>query len=416
VKQQRKLLKTIKNSILNNEEKGKEFSFSTGSTLLDLVVGGGLMEGYPSGKIINVVGDKSTGKTFLACEIVASAAKKYDGKLKWVYVDAESGFTFDTKTLYGVEIMPNDESKRIQSNTIESLYCHVRDFLEGLGQDELGIYIVDSLDGITSTEMEERGQDRYDNYKKGKDYEEGSWQTQKQKFLSQEFFPGLANLIEQKNALLIIISQVRENLDGGIFSKKHKRSGGKAMDFYAHTCLWLSTLSKIEKRKRVVGVVVKAKAEKSKTKRPYRECNFSLIFDYGLDDIGSNVDFLFGLRTDLGKLKEKIAEKIRWDEKDKLTIKSAKQFLIDSDLIKIYQDEVQKNINLEKVHEWIEKDSNRKKIWINKFGAKDTEFNRDSLIAYIEFNGLQKELRERVKQKWEEIEDEISSKREPKYG
>ena len=69
----------------------------------------------------------------------------------------------------------------------------------------------------------------------------------KQKYLSQEFFPQLCDTIENCNVLVIIISQIRENCDMFSF-EKYSRSGGKAMDFYAHSVLWLATCKKIEKK------------------------------------------------------------------------------------------------------------------------------------------------------------------------
>ncbi len=77
----------------------------TGSDLFDLVGGGGL----PWGKIVNIVGDNSTGKTLLASEIIAAAHKKYGEDLVWHYDDAEAGYSFDSKTIWGIDIVADDE-------------------------------------------------------------------------------------------------------------------------------------------------------------------------------------------------------------------------------------------------------------------------------------------------------------------
>ena len=107
--------------------------------------------------------------------------------------------------------------------------------------------------------------------------DKGTYGMATPKFLSSEFFKTQTGKFADKNASLIIVSQVRENLNAGMFGKKHKRSGGKALDFYAHTVLWLTTWIKIKKKdvdgnERQIGVIVEAKTEKSKTPRPYRTC------------------------------------------------------------------------------------------------------------------------------------------------
>ena len=99
----------------------------------------------------------------------------------------------------------------------------------------------------------------------------------------------------------MIISQVRENVEPMSF-EKYVRTGGKAMDFYAHTVLWLAMVNKVKAKGIVVGATIKAKTTKSKTPRPFREIYFDLKFDYGVDDIVTNLDYLFDFRTDKGEL------------------------------------------------------------------------------------------------------------------
>ena len=86
---------------MNTEIAVKTLNFApTGSYLLDMIVGGGIGEGYPFGSTVNIVGDSSAGKTLLSREIIAACHYKFKDKFKWVYDDCESGFTFDTKSLY----------------------------------------------------------------------------------------------------------------------------------------------------------------------------------------------------------------------------------------------------------------------------------------------------------------------------
>jgi RecA/RadA recombinase len=362
----------IEKTILNKKPKRIPTNrYLTGSELLDVLVGGGEGPGYPVGKIINIVGDKSSGKTFLTCEIVAASHYKFGDKLKWVYDDCESGFSHNTKKLYGFPIMPLDEKKRIKSPTVEEAYCNIRNFFEKLPTDEFGIYIIDSLDGLDSKEGKKIADDQYkrfnakkkrddeltDDEKKIKEKKEaGSYKMGKAKYLSQTFFPGLADLIERKNGLLVIVSQVRTNIDPFSF-EKYTRAGGKALDFYCHTVLWLANVNKILAKGIPIGITVKAKNTKSKTPRPYRECYLKLFFEYGLDDITTGIDYLYDFLTPKGQL-------------------------------------------IKNPHgEWDGLPNNRK-----------------NLIDYVEKNNLQKELRKKVRDKWEALEESVKLNRKPKYS
>jgi hypothetical protein len=294
--------------------------------------------------------------------LIAANYYKYPGKLEWVYDDCESGFSFNTKKLYGFEIMPMNENKRIKSPTVEEAYCNIRNFFEKLPNDKLGIYVIDSLDGLDSKEGKKLSDEQFNSFKKRKEVDNikeeklaGSYRMGKAKYLSQTFFPGLADLIEKKNGMLLIISQVRTNLDPFSF-EKYSRAGGKALDFYCHTVLWLANVNKILNKGIPIGITVKAKNTKSKTPRPYRECFIKLYFEYGLDDITTNIDYLYDFLTPQGKLTKN--SNGNWDDKS---------------------------------------------------------MSRNELIEYIEKNNLQKELKKKVREKWEEIENSVKLNRKPKY-
>lgn len=412
------LSEQVRRTIMSKKETkvdSNSLRFKTGSDLLDLVVGGGIGMGFPAGKIVNIVGDKSTGKTFIACELIAASKYALGERLKWRYDDCESGFTFDTKSMYGFEIMPEDTEKRQTSSTVQDLYGNVRGFLESLKKDEVGIYVVDSLDGLTSTEQDERADKRFRQFQRGEEFKEKSYQMEKAKYLSQEFFPQLAGLIEDKKALLVIISQVRDNVEAFSF-EKYVRAGGKAMDFYCHTVLWLASIAKIKRLDRSIGTVNKARTTKSKTPRPYRECLFSLIFDYGLDNTGSNIDFLYDLRGDSGALLDK-SKSIVWNgvEQSKATLQ---EFLEANkaweDCRAAYKESTGKGEVPKKsfMLEWIQNNKGLCQLYEDHFGASMT---RDELIEFVESKGLQEELTQKVVEKWEAIEDQIKSNRAPKY-
>ena len=387
-----------------------EETFSTGCDLLDLVVGGGERHGYPAGRIINLVGDRSSGKTFLACELIAAAFHQWGERFRWVYDDAESGFTFNTERLYGFHIMPVEEEKRTKSRRVEAFSCNFREFLNSLGPKELGVYTLDTLDGLSSKQIHDIAKKRFENFKEGKDMEKGSYQMEAPKFLSQEFFKETTAEAEEKKALLVIISQVRDKIDS-MFNEQ-TRSGGRAMDFYAHTCLWLSTAQKIVRKGRVVGVVVKAYTKKSKTPRPFRSCFFTLLFDYGLDNVGTNVDFLYDLRTEKGELRNSTS--LQWsDSAVEKTPKALVEFVRGQGREEEYK-VAKKELKLEgvkKISEWIIS-TDMKAAFEAQFGIC---MDRNDLIDWIEENHKEAELTQKVRAKWEMIEDSIKTERPPKY-
>ena len=388
--------------------------FQSGCRVLDKVLGGAKdVYGVPAGKFINVVGDKSAGKTFLSNEFIAWAYYNLGKKFKWCYDDCESGYSFNTEELYGFEIMPQLLEDRVHSENVEDAFCNITKFAQSLKKDEFGIYVLDSLDGLTSKEQDDRAEERLKAFDDGKELTKGTYGMGKQKYLSQEFFPQLCSTIEEKNILVIIVSQVRENVDMFSF-EKFSRSGGKAMDFYAHSVLWLATCKKILKKDTPIGVTVKAKTTKSKTPRPFRECFFSFLYDYGLDNIGTNIDYLFDLRTEKGELNKK-AGAVQWNGNNDLDKKALKEFLQESELLEKYENSRYADADgtdAENMFAFIQSKKDYKAKFNEKFGDTMT---RDELIAWVEENGMEQELENRVDAKWEEFEDSIRSNRKKKY-
>ena len=390
--------------------KVEQIRFQTGCRLLDMVVGGNRgVYGSPSGRFINIVGDKSAGKTFLSNEFIAWAYHNLGKDFKWVYDDCESGYSFDTQSLYGFDIMPENP---VHSTTVEEAFYNISKFADKLKGNQFGIYVLDSLDALTSEEQDKRAEERIKCIENDKEMK-GTYGMGKPKYLSQEFFPQLCSKIEDKNILVIIISQVRDNVDMFSF-EKFSRAGGKALDFYAHSVIWLATAKKIEKSNTPVGVVVKAKTTKSKTPRPFRECFFSFLYDYGMDSIGTSVDYLFDLRTPKGELNTR-AKAIQWNGSGVPDKKELKLFLeenewLDKFLDSKYADD--EGTDADNMFAFIQSKKEYKEKYKEKFGETMT---RDELIQYIEVNNLEEELDKRVEKKWEDFEDSLKSNRKKKY-
>ena len=396
---------------------------STGCTLTDLVLGGGAGMGFALKKVHNVVGDSSSGKTFLAMETIAANHYQSPKHFKWNFDDGEEGNTFDTKKLYGFEAVREDVD--LKSKTVEEFDVNVRRFVRKKCHRPTshGAYFIDSLDGLSDADKEERADERYKQAEAGKDVKDaGTYGVATPKFLSQEFFKTKTSEFAQSNASLIIVSQVRENINAGLFGKKLKRNGGKALDFYAHTVCWLATIKKIKKKdcngvEQHVGTITELKTTKSKTPRPYRSCRFIFFFDYGIDNIGTNLHYLYDVWGEDGKLK-KSAQSIPWGGTQALNLKSAKAFLEENGILddakEDHREEFGKrNLKLDRIKEWMEEHDLFEK-WKEVFG---TPRSYDELRLEIANDPkLAKQLEQLVIDKWEAGEASIKTTIPRKYS
>lgn len=245
----------------------------TGCLLLDCVLGGG----WARGRVANIVGDKSVGKSLLAIEACANFAA-IEPKGKIFYREAEAAFDEPYAAGLGLPVKRVDfgpEGLGTVWDTVEDIFEDLDGKLEECKKLGVpGLYIIDSLDALSSRVELER--------KPG----EATFGLEKQKLLGK-LFRQLTRRIKSADVCVLIISQVRDKI-GVVFGEKHTRSGGKALDFYASQILWLSHLQKLTRTvggiKRATGVRIKAQCKKNKVSLPFRECEFSIRFNFGIED------------------------------------------------------------------------------------------------------------------------------------
>lgn len=255
---------------------------SSGCTLFDCALG----NGYPFGRIINLVGNKAAGKTSLGIEACANFSKMFpEGKI-W-YCEAEAAFSMEFAENIGLPI----EQVEFVDNcvTVEDLFEDLETKLNELDGKTPSIYLVDSLDALSDRSEIDREIDK------------GSYGAAKSKILSQ-LFRRLVKKIEEKQMLLVIISQVRDNISAMAFGEKHTRSGGRALDFYASQIIWITDIQALKKTKnkveRRIGNVVRAKIKKNKVGNSYRDVDFPIYYNYGVEDIEAGANWL----DDIGKI------------------------------------------------------------------------------------------------------------------
>lgn len=261
----------------------------SGCFLLDCVIGGG----WPLGRMSNIVGDASTGKSLLAIEACANFHHTYP-KGKIIYFEAEAAFDEDYAEALGMPIKSIDFiSDSITDHTVEAWFEHLDLTIKELSKSkEPCLYIIDSLDALS------------DRAEKGRKIDEGTFGGNKPKMVGQLFRRSVKDM-ERTRIHLMVISQIRDNI-GVSFGAKHTRTGGKAMDFYASQIVWLAQIKKlkktIKKQERVYGIQVKAQCRKNKIGLPFREAEFPVLFGYGIDDVQAMLDWLESIDVDVDQI------------------------------------------------------------------------------------------------------------------
>ena len=258
----------------------------SGSTLMNLMCSDTLDGAYAVGSTTNIIGDSSSGKTFSALTSLAEAA--YDKRFaayKLIYGCVEPSMDFDLEFLFGRRFV---RRLRIEHpRMIIDWQSRMRKLIEG---SDPFIYVLDSLDALDTIADKQKADDELDAYEKGKEVA-GTYAMAKAKKMS-ETLRRVCGPLEDTESMLIIISQVRDNIGFGF--EKQRRSGGRALKFYSAHELWMSCGKPIKVRNQAVGINARVKCKKNKTTGKHRTVDVSFLYDYGLDDIGSCVDFLVG--------------------------------------------------------------------------------------------------------------------------
>jgi len=270
----------------------------SGSTLLNLACSDSSDGAFATGTMVNMIGDSSAGKSFEALTMLAEVAhiELFD-EYRLIYDDAEHASQFDITTLFGEKtaerIEPpelDDDGEPLPSDTIQDFQSNV---MKAFEKKKPFIYVLDSFDAVTSVEEQAKLKKTMDARKKG-EKAAGSYGMEKAK-ISGQILRMIVSQLKRSHSFILIVSQTRENIDPTSFTKK-TRSGGRALKFYASHEIWLAVAKKHskgpEKRKRMIGIDCKAKVSKNKLTGKLRNVEFPIFYSYGIDDIGSCVDFL----------------------------------------------------------------------------------------------------------------------------
>lgn len=317
----------------------ERFVVSTGSTLLDLAISGGRFRegGIPSGILVEIFGPASCGKTVMLCEL-AGKVQSMGGSV--LFYDPEARLNKQFAKLFGLDTA---RIEYVVPDVIPEVFEQIRNWEPD--EDKPNIVIVDSLAALsTDLEMTNKEGDKM-GMRRAKEFSEQLRKT--------------CRVLVQRNILLACSNQIRQNLDAGPWGQKYVSPGGEAIGFYASLRLRATKPKKLKVERKikgkavskVVGIETTMEIFKSSVWKPFHTAPVTILYDYGIDDIRQNLQFV-----------------------KKYT--GAKVYTVDGEKV---------GMSMEKAIERVEK------------------------------NGLEKRLKEEVIRLWKEIEESFSSERKPRF-
>jgi RecA/RadA recombinase len=292
-----------KKALLAKREKlvlSRRSALSTGSTLLNLACSDRPDCGFIKGAYYFLVGDSASGKTWLSLSCFAeSILNEHFRDYRLIFDDVEGGALMDIEHYFGKKVARKMEPPArkpngtpVYSDTVESFYYNLEDAIK---RGDPFIYVLDSQDALDSAYQAKKFSAQKKASENGKE-EKGSYGDGKAKYHSEHIRHALSGIRKTKS-ILIIIGQTRDNLGFGFEPKS--RSGGKALRFYANLEIWTSVGKKIKKTvrsiPRTVGVYCLAEVRKNRITGKVgkdRSVTIPIHYDFGIDDVGSCVDFL----------------------------------------------------------------------------------------------------------------------------
>ncbi len=247
-------------------------AISTGSISLDIALGVG---GVPRGRVVEIFGTASTGKTTLSLHIISEAQKK--GGVG-AFIDVENALDPQYAKCIGVNMkellisQPDSGEQALQ--IVETL----------VRSGEVDIIVVDSVAAL-APKSEIMG-------------EIGEFQIGLQARLMSSALRKLSKIISETGTVVVFLNQTRTNI-GQRFGNPQTTSGGIALKFYSSVRISLSRIAQIKSKEEIIGNRIKAKVVKNKVGAPFREAEFDIYYNEGISRYGEIINM--GIKTKVVK-------------------------------------------------------------------------------------------------------------------